>query len=463
VTRVPRTARPDRATPCSTLHLTNAYHPSSGGIRRFYEALLDAAGKLGRRMTLVVPGAVDGLERPSATTAVYTVRSPRSPVFDRRYRLMPPHKYLLRRNGPLRDILRAAKPDVVEVNDKYTLCYLAGVLRKGWWHDVPRPVLVGHSSERMDDGFTQQLSGGPLARAFCRWFIRTVYGPLFDYHVANSAYTAGELTAALPPWRAGHVHVLPMGIDTACFRPGRRDPALRRDLLSRLGADPEAVLLLYAGRLSPEKGVMALVDMLRVLDGRPRDYRLVVIGEGPLRKALERQAAALSRPRLLLWGHVEAPHELARLVASADVFVHPNAREPFGIGPLEAMAAGTRVVVPARGGVLSYASGTTNWLAVPTAAGLAAAVERAASESPDAAAARVEAARARAEQFAWPAVVARWFDLYDTLHEQGSREWSVSGHVDRVPLRAARGPSPATTSLLLVPAAATESRGGGDA
>jgi hypothetical protein len=126
------------------------------------------------------------------------------------------------------------------------------------------------------------------------------------------------------------------------------------------------------------------------------------------------------------------------------------------------MAAGTRVVVPAGGGVLSYASEATNWLAVPTGAGLAAAVERAASDSAEGAA-RVEAARARAAQFAWSVVAAQWFNLYDTLHEQGSREWTVSGHVDRALLRAARGASAARASALLLSATETDSHSGGDA
>ena len=72
---------------------------------------------------------------------------------------------------------------------------------------------------------------------------------------------------------------------------------------------------------------------------------------------------------MLFCGHVDA-RALARLYASCDVFVHPNPREPFGIGPLEAMASGVPLVLPAAGGVLSYANADNAWLARADGPGL---------------------------------------------------------------------------------------------
>ena len=57
--------------------------------------------------------------------------------------------------------------------------------------------------------------------------------------------------------------------------------------------------------------------------------------------------------RVWLCGNLDR-ETLATFYASADVFVHPNPREPFGIGPLEAMSSGVPVVMPAAGGVLEY-------------------------------------------------------------------------------------------------------------
>ncbi len=116
-----------------------------------------------------------------------------------------------------------------------------------------------------------------------------------------------------------------------------------------------------------------------------------------------------------------APADLARLYASCDVFIHPNPREPFGIGPLEAMAAGCPVVVPSTGGVLSYASPWNAWLAEPSAEGFAAAV-RAVVRDPGARRARVGRARVTAEQNGRVEAASRSFRLYDSFHDAFTRD-----------------------------------------
>jgi hypothetical protein len=99
----------------ATLHLTNAYHPHSGGIRTMYDALLAQAEREGRRMSLVVPGVEDGEKRVSRTTTIYSLRAPRAPAFDRRYRTILPHRFLWPGAGRLWSILDRERPDLVEV------------------------------------------------------------------------------------------------------------------------------------------------------------------------------------------------------------------------------------------------------------------------------------------------------------------------------------------------------------
>ncbi len=57
---------------------------------------------------------------------------------------------------------------------------------------------------------------------------------------------------------------------------------------------------------------------------------------------------------------------MAEIYANADAFVHPNPREPFGIAPLEAMAAGLPVIAPNSGGLTAYANLANAWLTNPT-------------------------------------------------------------------------------------------------
>jgi glycosyltransferase involved in cell wall biosynthesis len=160
---------------------------------------------------------------------------------------------------------------------------------------------------------------------------------------------------------------------------------------------------LYAGRLSPEKNLALLIDVMERLTspakfkstgrqmGASPDCRLLIAGSGPLEGWLREQARRLGG-RLRLLGHLCNRDEMARLLASVDVFVHPNPREPFGIGPFEAMASGTPLVAPDAGGVLDYADSTCAWPAKPEGGTFTDTVHEVLSNPPEA---RTKVQRAR--------------------------------------------------------------------
>lgn len=401
-----------------TLHLTNAYHPTSGGIRTFYRALLDCANDERRRMRLVVPGNEDAVEEVGGFGRIYFVRSPPAPAFDRRYRMIMPSAYLSP-SGRVRDILRCEQPDLVEICDKYSLFYLAALLRKRLVHGVKRPVLVGLSCERMDDNMSAYLSSSAAGRGFARRYIRHAYGPPFDAHIANSEYTADELRRSLGDRAPEFITVAPMGVDARSFGPAHRDLAYRRRLLADCGGTADSALLLYAGRVSPEKNVGLLVDMMSALVRRSRasdrDYRLVIAGDGPMVSTLAADAERRAPGRVRAIGPIQGRPLLARLYASADAFVHPNPREPFGIAPLEAMASRVPVVLPNAGGVLTYATPRNAWLAAPDGESFALVVSSAVcTMDPE----RLAAAADVACSFDWPGVTSRFFKLYDALHRR---------------------------------------------
>lgn len=373
-----------------------------------------------REMRLIVPGERDEVEDAGCHVRIYYVASPRSPLFDSRYRLLMPHQYLAG-GGKIRKILIDEQPDLIEVSDKYTLNWLAGIIRKRGIQGLRRPVLVGMSCERMDDNIGAFLSKGGLARRLARFYIKWLYTPLFDFHIANSNYTAEELLKDVRPDAVDRIVVCPRGVDWEHFSSRHRSALVRRHLLKKAEGNSETRLLLYTGRLSPEKNLSLLVDMMEVLSRTSHDYKLIIAGGGPLENWISREGKYRTAGRIHLVGHISDREELACLYTNADAFIHPNPREPFGIAPLEAMAAGCPVVVPNAGGVLSYADTDNSWIARPDGKSFAAAVENIFA-APSAREEKCERARKTAAEHRWSDVVSKYFQVYEELHRRFHEE-----------------------------------------
>jgi phosphatidylinositol alpha 1,6-mannosyltransferase len=165
---------------------------------------------------------------------------------------------------------------------------------------------------------------------------------------------------------------------------------LRRQLLGRR----DAVLVGYSGRLAPEKQV----HLLRHLRGM-RNVEVVVIGDGPSGNRLRRE---LPHARFLGF---QRGDELARTVASLDVFVHPGSHETFCQAIQEAMASGVPVVAPASGGPLDLVEhGRTGWLYPPNTPEMMRSAVAALVDEPDLRRSMGEAARAAVACRTWPAL-----------------------------------------------------------
>jgi glycosyltransferase involved in cell wall biosynthesis len=198
--------------------------------------------------------------------------------------------------------------------------------------------------------------------------------------------------------------VLGRGVDARLYTPARRSAALRQDW----GAGETDPVALYVGRVAPEKNVELAVQAHRAMRAVDGAARLVVVGDGPSRAALQ---AALPEVQFVgaLTGEALAAH-----YASADVFLFPSETETFGNVTLEAMASGLAVVAYDYAAARAHIESGWNGVRVPyrdTAAFVAAAA--ALTRDRD----RREAIRSRARgavtHLHWDHVVARfetWLD-----------------------------------------------------
>ena len=425
-----------------SVHITNYYHKNSGGISTSYNNLLAAAGRHQRHVRLIVPGETESVEDVNEFARIYYVPAKYSPLFDKRYRIMMPWQYMVK-DSIIRRILLAENPDLIEVTDKYTLSLLGVMIRTNSFKKLGRPILVHFSCERMDDNVGSFLTQGRLGK----WFARRVIGnytiPNFDYHIANSIYTAQEFFESLSTeanrnrsdaflnwcWRffkaprvsaEERIFVCPRGVDSVLFSPDRHSEGVKREMRAQAGIPENTTVLLYAGRISPEKNIGLLVDLMQLL-GRDteHDFRLLVAGAGPQSEWLSTRGDKYAPGKIKLLGHLDK-ETLANYYANADVFVHPNPKEPFGIAPLEAMASGVATVAPNAGGILSYATNDNAWLVEPDAEMFAAAVREIVND-PELRERKIANALATARSNTREASTDRLFATYDEIYEHFER------------------------------------------
>ena len=113
----------------------------------------------------------------------------------------------------------------------------------------------------------------------------------------------------------------------------------------------EERLVLFAGRLTSQKGPDYFVEAAAtVLAARP-DILFVLAGDGDMKPRLMRRVAELGLGDRILFTGFLPPEKLSRLYPKADVFVLPSVSEPFGMTVLESLQSGTPVIISRRAGV----------------------------------------------------------------------------------------------------------------
>lgn len=423
-------------TPTKTVHITNYYHETSGGIRTAYSYLLEAANRHEQFARLIVPGESDDEKAIGSYGKIYFIKSPNFPFFDSRYRVILPQMYM-RTRSRIREILLAEQPDLIEVCDKYTISWMAGMIRMGKFSLLERPALVHMSCERMDDNVRAFITKMRIGNRLSKIVMKNLIYPMFDFYAANSAYTLSELSASignacckhqLEPvtkkfWRFFHGSEQPFsqrtfvnapGVDTATFNPTRKSADTRVKLFNLLKVDPKDRILLYAGRISPEKNTGILPEIMAHLRSSPYSYKLVIAGDGPQRPLLEKSMYEIAPDIARFCGHVKERELLADLYANCDAFIHPNPREPFGIGPLESMASGTPVVAPNRGGVMTYCTYQNSWLVNGNADEFAIAIANV-FDDPEIREIRVRRGSRTASEHSWERATDRILENYDQM------------------------------------------------
>jgi glycosyltransferase involved in cell wall biosynthesis len=240
---------------------------------------------------------------------------------------------------PFSDEINEFNPDLILLLNPASLG-MAGIL---WARRSRVPAVASYNTDI--PGYADRWGMGYLREPLWTYF-RWIHNQA-ELNFAPSNFTLEEIRAQ----GFQRVKVWSRGVDTDLYQPSKRTQ-IWRDRLTK--GNPDAPLLLYVGRLAPEKRVA----MLRpVLDAIP-EARLAITGGGPERENLEKVFAGTPT---VFTGYLKG-NQLARAYASADIFTFPSANETFGNVVLEAMASGLPVVVPRSGGVLDFVRDGENGL-----------------------------------------------------------------------------------------------------
>ena len=140
------------------------------------------------------------------------------------------------------------------------------------------------------------------------------------------------------------VRLWPKAVDTQAYRPDNYDAQMRFRLT---GGHPEAPLITYIGRISQEKDLARLNEVMHQVRTRMPAARLALVGAGP---ALEDLRAQFDSATTVFTGYLSGA-ELQAAFAVGDVFAFPSATETLGLVALESFASGVPVVGTNAGGI----------------------------------------------------------------------------------------------------------------
>lgn len=291
--------------------VTETVFPQINGVSRTLDRLIKFCIAQGDDVQLLCPGYIgqqDVLDVGVARTEFRAVPLPFYPEV-----MLP-----LTTSSSVIDHLSAFRPDLVHIATEGTL----GLAALRACRNLGTPVVSSYHTN-----FAQYLATyharllEPLCWRYLRWFHNRTLATF-----CPSASTK-EL---LENHGFQNVKIWSRGVDSVLFDNRKRDESLR----SRLGVKPGDILFLYVGRLAAEKNLDLLMKAWSILPARDH-YRLMLVGDGPMRQKLE----ASNDPRIIFAGYRQG-EELARYFASSDVFVFPSVTETFGNVILEAMASG---------------------------------------------------------------------------------------------------------------------------
>ncbi|MGO1541871.1 MAG: glycosyltransferase family 4 protein [Luteimonas sp.] len=292
--------------------VTETWPPEVNGVALTVRSLQQGLRRRGHQVTVVRPCQQRGQRAEAHELLVPGVPLPRYPGL----------KFGLTAGRRLRQAWEGDRPDAVYIATEGPLGWSA--LRAARRLSIP----VASAVHTRFDLYMRDYGLAWLESFALRWMRR--------FHNRADATLAPTLELERFLQGAGfrQVRRLARAVDTGRFDPGLRDRALRESW----GVGRDEVAAIHVGRIAAEKNLDLAVRAFRELQAHRPLARMIWVGDGPQRAALERD-----NPDFIFCG-TRRGEDLARHFASADLFLFPSLSETFGNVTLESMASGIATV-----------------------------------------------------------------------------------------------------------------------
>ena len=374
-------------------YITETYPPDINGVAMTVAKTVDSLRSRGHELQLIRPrNATDPAGRGSDPMQEFLVRGAPIPLYKQLKLGLPAKRALIQ-------LWSRRRPDVVHIATEGPLGWSAlQAARK-----LKLPVCTDFRTNF--HAYSQYYGLG--------WLKGAIFSYMKKFHnLAHCTMVPTQDTfEQLNSMGFERLKVVGRGVDTALYSPTRRSDALR----AQWGVSAHTVVLLSVGRLAAEKNLDLVVASHKAIQAALPDCRLVVVGDGPYRTALQAQC-----PDAVFAGF-RTGTDLAQHYASADVFLFPSLTETFGNVTLEALSSGLPVVafehaaakeliVSEMHGLLAHPSDPMQFIShalqVATNAALRQHMQR--------------HVRDRATEMGWSAIMERLEGVYQSLGEPGS-------------------------------------------
>jgi alpha-1,6-mannosyltransferase len=389
---LPPRLRPGAA--LGVLDITEFFGETTGGVRTY---LLQKARYVQRRtelrQTIVVPGARDEILEASGVRC-YRLHGPSVPT-------QKPYRFMLATRSTSR-IVAHERPDLIEVGSTWFAPWLVHLATRRV--DVPAVWFYHSNFPRVIAPWPETAGRVKRAAAEFAWGYVRRLGRMVRATLAPSDFVARELE------RVGVERVVRvgLGVDLERFHPARR--AMAAETRQRHGL-PEGPLAIYVGRLAGEKEVDLLLTAWPEVERRT-GTRLVLVGDGPSRRRLQRRPGS----ERMYWLPFQQDRErLADLLAAVDLAVSPCSIETFGLSAVESIASGTPLLSADRGGVAETVWSSGAGATVPSGDAGALADQANVLLLGDLAALGTRGRRYAEADHGWDAVLDRIFDVYRSV------------------------------------------------